>query len=329
MKKFIVTILVGCLVFGSMISVNAATSFKDLKSTNWAYKAVSTMSEKGIIKGYPDGSFKPNDTVTYGEFIKMALVASTNEDIGSAKSPEYWAISYYAEAMNKGYLGDNSDIDINTLRKPIPRCDMALIISNIIGEKAIENYDFTNSKISDVNSNSKYNLDIIKVFSLGIINGYPDGSFKPQNTLTRAESATIVYRLIDESKRIDIAKLKANDEQQKETKNSMTITSGGKQIIVDKETVKLPFRNIESIQIPKGDKWIKVKSKVPQDFMLYVDNDSIMGVGNADGTDYFYHDGYYFYYFNPYDLNLKGKNVYLRFSIDEDEKMYLIEGVSF
>lgn len=216
MKKFIVMVLVGCLVLGSMISVNAATSFKDLKSTNWAYKYVSPLTEKNIVKGYSDGSFKPQGIVTYGEFIKMVLVSATGKDIGNSKQGN-WAKNYYDKALELKFFTDK-EINKNQLNKPIPRGDMALIISSAIdymaGGKVTYGTDSGNrtpfenllrlvcEDVSDVSYETANIDDIVKVYASGIITGYEDGSFKPEKTLTRAESSTVVYRLIDESSRI-------------------------------------------------------------------------------------------------------------------------------
>ena len=78
---------------------------------------------------------------------------------------------------------------------------MALIISAILGDVKINNYDEIQSGIADVDFKTIYEYDITKAYALGIITGYPDGTFKPENTLTRAESAVVIERLIDESKR--------------------------------------------------------------------------------------------------------------------------------
>lgn len=217
MKKLISVLLAGALLIGTGMAAYAETgnnqskgnaNYTDLKSTNWAYEAVNTMSQKGIVKGYNDGSFKPGNVVTYGEFIKMALVASTGEDLGNASAvntetgvKQNWAKSYYDKALELKYFG-STDIKEGQLNNQITRSHMALIISSILGGTKIDNYDKLQSSLKDVNSDTKYDYDIIKAYATGIITGYEDSTFKPEKTLTRAESATVIYRLIDQSKRI-------------------------------------------------------------------------------------------------------------------------------
>lgn len=209
MRKLVSVILTGALLIGASSAAYAGTGndqtagnakYNDLKNTNWAYEAVNIMSQKGIVKGYNDGSFKPSNVVTYGEFMKMALVASTGQDVGNSTKGN-WAKGYYDKALELKYFG-STDIKAEQLDSQIPRSDMALIISSILGDKKIDNYDKLESSLKDVNSTTKHDYDIIKSYATGIITGYEDSNFRPDKTLTRAESATVIYRLIDESKRV-------------------------------------------------------------------------------------------------------------------------------
>ena len=106
MRK-IVALILTCMIIIAGADTAAATAYgmeySDVKSNHWAYQAVYTMSDKAIIKGYPNGSFQPNKTVTYGEFIKMALIAGTGEDVGNAASG-YWASNYYNKALELKYF---------------------------------------------------------------------------------------------------------------------------------------------------------------------------------------------------------------------------------
>lgn len=186
-----------------MISVSTAAVFgaeyTDVKQGNWAFDAVNAMSEKAIIKGYPDGSFRPDNTVTYGEFIKMALVAGTGADAGNASSG-HWAMNYYNKALELKYFTGH-DIDKSQLGDGITRGDMALIIGSILGDLKIENYDKIQKGITDITYRTEHEYDITKSYAAGILTGYSDKTFRPDKTLTRAESAAVIYRLVDESKR--------------------------------------------------------------------------------------------------------------------------------
>ena len=174
--------------------------YSDVRQGNWAYDAVAAMSDKLIVKGYPDGSFKPNNTVTYGEFIKMALVAGSGEDVGNSQLGG-WALNYYNKALERNYFTEY-DIDKSQLGDKITRAHMALIISSILGDITIENYDEIQKGIEDVTYQTQYEYDITKSYASGILTGYTDNTFRPEKTLSRAEAATVIYRLVDGGKRV-------------------------------------------------------------------------------------------------------------------------------
>ncbi|HVI41108.1 MAG TPA: S-layer homology domain-containing protein [Anaerovoracaceae bacterium] len=199
MKKAIALAITFMTILASATVVYGA-GYTDVKQGNWAYDAVNAMSEKAIIKGYPDGSFKPNNTVTYGEFIKMALIAGTGVDVGNSSSGN-WATGYYNKALEMKYFTEY-DIEKSQLGDKITRGDMALIISSILGDVKIENYDKIQEGIEDVTYQTEYEYDITKAYAYGILTGYSDNTFRPDKTLSRAESATVIYRLVDESKRV-------------------------------------------------------------------------------------------------------------------------------
>lgn len=193
------------LIISSMIVITGASAaygaeYTDVQTSNWAYDAINSMSDKSIVIGYPDGSFKPNNTVTYGEFIKMALIAATGEDAGNAASG-HWAQNYYDKALERGYFTEY-DIERSMLGEKITRAHMALIISSILGDIKIKNYDEIQEGITDITYRTPYEYDITKSYATGILTGYEDKTFRPNKTLSRAEAAAVIYRLVDESQRI-------------------------------------------------------------------------------------------------------------------------------
>lgn len=198
MRKAII-IITACVLIMAGATTAYGAEYTDVTSRHWAYEAVNAMSEKGILNGYHDGSFLPNNRVTYGEFIKMALIAGTREDVGNAPS-EHWAANYYNRAMELKYF-TGYDINKAQLGNQITRGDMALIISAILGDTTINNYDEIQQDIEDVTYQTKHEYEIIKSYAAGILTGYTDHTFRPEDTLSRAESAAVIHRLVDESKR--------------------------------------------------------------------------------------------------------------------------------
>lgn len=198
MKNFIITILV--IIILPSTSSAMSEGFNDVTSDKWFYEAVNKMSQSGIIKGYPDGTFKPNGTVTYAEFVKMFIVAVTDEDLGNSDTG-HWSKNYYDKGIELG-LFIEYDIKESDLDNEIPRKIMAFITANNFYGTSIDNYESIEASIPDLYVGEPYKHEIIKSYGMGIITGYEDGSFQPDGTLTRAESATVINRVINEDERI-------------------------------------------------------------------------------------------------------------------------------
>jgi hypothetical protein len=231
MKKITVTILVALLLIGT-ITAYADSPFSDLKSSNWAYQSVNAMKEKGIIEGFPDGSFKPAKSVTYGEFIKM-LVSSmgyTNlpAPVVTPDTPptqSHWAYSYYQKSVElKLFMKTELSSDKYQLDSEIPRQMMAYMISNALGDIDLESkYAEYKAKINDIPDGNEYMYPVVKVYCTGILNGYPDGSFKPKGSLTRAETAASLERYIKYSGGEEIAAVKQQEAEDKAEKESAAV----------------------------------------------------------------------------------------------------------
>ena len=177
-------------------------SFKDVPSNHWAYSSVTTLAQKGIINGYDDDTFKPNNKVTREEFVKMIVgatglvVADTACDF--ADVPENaWFYEYVASAFAAGVV---SGIDETTfgVGRNITRQDVAVIAARILDYLKPGAYTAAETTLTDIDSVSDYAVQSVKLLNnMGIINGYDDGSFMPRNELTRAEAAAIISKLAE------------------------------------------------------------------------------------------------------------------------------------
>lgn len=177
--------------------VDAAVAFSDLKPGHWAYGAVSELASRGIIQGYLDGTFQPEAPLRYGEFIKLIL-ASQGKDTGQSAqelSRIHWALGHYLLALEEGYFTIH-DITKQQLDRPMTRGVMALLISSVLGEQSIPDYEKIRGAIQDVTGATPYEYDIVASYASGILKGYEDQTFRPAQGLTRAEGAAVIQRLI-------------------------------------------------------------------------------------------------------------------------------------
>lgn len=161
--------------------VEASDRFSDVAQDQWYYDYVNDLVNRGIINGYEDFTFRPNNDVTTGEALKMILLASGFAEPEPVES--HWARGYLDLALEFGILdsGDITDLDI-----PISRELMAKITANALVLEPL--YD--TSAFTDTDS-----LYATILSDHGLSEGYEDGTFRPEKSLTRAELSTIVWRI--------------------------------------------------------------------------------------------------------------------------------------
>lgn len=196
MKKIIISFLAVCIFFLQTSAI--ANSFKDINSSHWAYKYVIELTTNNIINGYTDGSFKPENTITRAEFIKLVVMAALPDwiDITDAESNmDHWAARYVWIAERYGLITTGS-ITLKSIDEPITRIEMVRIITKAdLTMKGNELSVNEKVKFKDVISLNSDDLLLLKhACSKKLITGYTDNTFKPYNNMTRAEAATMIYR---------------------------------------------------------------------------------------------------------------------------------------
>lgn len=160
---------------------NGALSFPDVSDGDWFYNDVTALSAAGVIGGFADGTFRPSSTVTTGQALKMVLLAAGFDEPEPVAS--HWARGYLDLALAEGVLqrGEITDLDIT-----ISRQLLATVAARAMqAEKTAMQYTFSDAPNDDVQA----------LVDCGIIGGYSDQTFRPQNSLTRAELSAIVHRI--------------------------------------------------------------------------------------------------------------------------------------
>lgn len=182
------------------------TVFGDCNESHWAYEYVNGLKKDGIISGYSDGNFYPEKTVTREEFVKMIVLASgiysesAECDFGDIKKDD-WCYKYIASAFEKEIITGDEKGNFGA-GDDISREDVAVIAQRIIktfgspAEASAESGDEpeeTGEEFSDSGDIYDYALESVGYLKkLGILNGFEDGSFKPKESLKRAEAAKII-----------------------------------------------------------------------------------------------------------------------------------------
>ncbi len=125
----IVKILSAAFDLNSNSSDNLA-SFSDVDSSKWYAPYIASAMQAGIIKGYEDNTFRPNNPVTYGELVTMILRIQ-NISVREATQGERWDTPYFEEASRRGFFNDYYTNDLvapNNAR----RDNVALIVYNAL-----------------------------------------------------------------------------------------------------------------------------------------------------------------------------------------------------
>ncbi|MCR8659773.1 endo-1,4-beta-xylanase [Paenibacillus endoradicis] len=176
-------------------------SFEDLNNVPWAKQAIDAMAARDVIKGTSVNSFSPANSITRADFITL-LVRSLELQGNGKNTTMFSDVSanayYYKELVIAKELSIVSGYGDNTFKPNdhISRQDMIVLASRAltIAGKQIESGG-TLDAYSDAESIATYAKDdITKLVKLGIVDG-KNGKIAPNDSLTRAEAAVILYRI--------------------------------------------------------------------------------------------------------------------------------------
>lgn len=182
----------------------SAPNFEDVKG-HWSESTVRTLVSQGAIAGFPDGSFRPNATISNEEFLAILMRTVTGKTYPKASDGQAWSEPIIQDARRAGVL-TRFDMPYGTYQSPISRSDMARYTSkameHVLGEDYVDAKN-VDKYIKDINSfkDKAYANDVRQVYAKGIIVGKASGTFDPGANATRAEAATIIERIKDKSKR--------------------------------------------------------------------------------------------------------------------------------
>ena len=197
LKSFTALIVAAMMVFPSAIF---AATFSDVQASDWYFKSVEKLATQKIIGGYSDNSFRPQNTVTRAEFLKMVMASLEYSE--QSKYGEHWIKAWLDKAYTKELL-DESDrkfFNLDSIDQPITRREMAKLA--VRSTRIIPVDRDINSYITDFDTiESEYKEFVKDAFFEGIITGYPDNTFMPYNTLTRAEASVVIDRILSKDSR--------------------------------------------------------------------------------------------------------------------------------
>jgi hypothetical protein len=178
----------------SVILLNCGTAWAaDLTDIggHWAAAEIESAISSGYVQGYPDGTFRPDTGVTRAEFVAMLddafQVPAGNYDTPGDVSDQDWFAQDVKSALAAGFASGYPD---GTFRPQdgVSRQEGACMLANLLKLDGAATSDFSDS--GDIDSWAKPSVS--GLVAAGIMTGYPDGSFRPQEAITRAEAVVMI-----------------------------------------------------------------------------------------------------------------------------------------
>lgn len=200
MRKRLVSAALALLLCLSLLPTAAwaaETAFRDV-SGHWAEETITAWREKGDISGYSDGTFRPNNSVTRAEFVKLlnraiGLTAEGTISFTDVKESD-WFYAEVAKAVAAGYAGGMGD-DTFQPEAPITRAQAAAMLARAQKLTANESRADGFSDASAIPAWAKGSVGAVA--ASGYMTGYPDGSFGASGNITRAEAVVTLDRVQD------------------------------------------------------------------------------------------------------------------------------------
>ena len=175
--------------------------FTDVTEDAWYHDYVYDLVYRGVVNGMTATTYEPEGKLTRAQFVK--LLACSLADAETLKTYEgkhpfkdsegHWAETYIAWAKDKGIVEGVSATEFDP-EAPITREQMATIFGRYALKQGIELPKSENAAGSfpDADKISEYAREFVELMRIaGILNGYEDGTFRPQGNATRAEAAKL------------------------------------------------------------------------------------------------------------------------------------------
>lgn len=175
--------------------------FTDVPKDAWYHDYVYDLVYRGVVNGMTATTYEPEGKLTRAQFVK--LLACSLADAETLKTYEgrhpfkdsegHWAEAYIAWAKDKGIVEGVSATEFDP-EAPITREQMATIFGRYALKQGIElpKSDNAAGSFPDADKISEYAREFVELMRIaGILNGYEDGTFRPQGNATRAEAAKL------------------------------------------------------------------------------------------------------------------------------------------
>lgn len=193
----------GSITMTPSVSANVplTRNFMDIDGVAWASGAILALADKNIVNGKEEGLFKPFDEVTREEFVKILLGAMNMggysysnhfNDVSSGAWYEKWVNIAYEQNLCRGIGNDKFGIG-----SAVTRQDMAVLVYNALKSRGFAFGNASELNFDDASLIQDYAKEAVaNLVSIGAMNGTSDTAFEPDGVATRAQAATVIYRIL-------------------------------------------------------------------------------------------------------------------------------------
>lgn len=195
------------LVLILLLNTSFIFSLSDI-SGHWGGENIEKLVGMEAIAGYPDGTFRPNANISHAEVVTIIIKSLKLENLSISDYsfsytdvPEkHWAYKFILIGASKGIIPEESKFRPKDLAT---RVEIASMIINAMGKKGQAKALTLDPNFpqyitfKDVSSKDTYSGYIALASKEKIVEGYQDGTFKPNKSVTRAEATTMIVRMLD------------------------------------------------------------------------------------------------------------------------------------
>ncbi|MDR1101349.1 MAG: S-layer homology domain-containing protein [Clostridiales bacterium] len=183
----------------------AEVTFSDVPEDYWAYIYVTALEARDVLNGYEDGTFQPDGDVTRSEYAKFLTLGievplvEVTEPTFSDIAADSWSFPYVEAVKDFFITNDDGEDTIFDGEAPASRIDVAVSLVRALGLENQDLGEIIDEELAAVFTDCEsIPQDLLKLLMIarnnGLIEGYPDGTFAPAGTITRAETAAVITR---------------------------------------------------------------------------------------------------------------------------------------
>lgn len=268
MKTLVLSIALAGAAFGSvqgaearMVAAAASVSFTDIKG-HWASQEILEANKKGLIRGFPDGTFRPEQTISQEEFLTMierVIPTFPGHEPDSFARETYlsqaegrWSQGTYSHMLSAGIIPSGKPTE------PLDRLEGTRLMLAALGHQSEgEKYRGTKSRFfSDLPVEEEYQvMTVYPAYKMGIIAGYPDGTFRANEKISRAQAVVLISRLSQQIEELFPGQV-SDDEKQGMRKTAATFMED----VMDKQRIRRYDELLSYVQkkkLPASERFLR------------------------------------------------------------------------